>query len=60
MDRIDSLRYIADREIEVIETECADGKIDIEDARHEIAMIERQYDEELEYMMREEEGEYDF
>ena len=58
MDAIDRLRFQADREIEVIETECAEGRIDIEDARYEIAMIEREYEEELNYLMREEQEEW--
>lgn len=42
----------------MIETECAEGMIDIEDARYEIAMIEREYEEELNYLMREEQEEW--
>ena len=47
MDVIDRLRFQADREIDFIETECSLGKIDIEDARHEIAMIEAEYEERV-------------
>ena len=50
-------KILSDREIEVIETECADGSITLEDARREIAMIEDEYEQRLQETLSQLEGE---
>ena len=53
MDSFNYLRTMADREVNLIETEAEQGLITPEQARHEIAAIEREYADRFEYFEHE-------